>query len=52
MVTLDIEDSCIRMMVVKGRQVELVASTDLESGCVEDGVIVDEARVSKQIRKF
>jgi type IV pilus assembly protein PilM len=52
MINLDIEDNSIRMMVVKGRRVELAASSDLEPGLVEDGVIVNAARVSKQITKL
>ena len=41
MITLDIEDTCIRMMVVNGRKVELAATLPLEPGLVEDGVIVE-----------
>jgi len=52
MVTLDIEDTCIRMMVVKGRQVELAVSSPLEPGLVEDGVVADKATVSQRIKEL
>jgi len=52
MVTLDITDSSIKVMVVKGRRVELAASSELEPGSVEDGVIVNETRVSERIKKL
>jgi type IV pilus assembly protein PilM len=51
-VTLDIEDTCIRMMVVKGRRVETTATLPLEPGLVEDGVVVDKATVSQRIREL
>jgi len=49
MVTLDIEDTSIKMMVVKGRLVETAASLPLEPGLVHDGVIIDPATVSRRI---
>jgi type IV pilus assembly protein PilM len=49
MVTLDIEDTSIRMMVVRGRQVEVAASLPLEPGLVRDGVIVDPVMVGRHI---
>jgi len=49
MVTLDIEDTSIKMMVVKGKQVETAASLPLEPGLVHDGVIIDPATVSRRI---
>jgi len=49
MVTLDIEDNFIRMMVVKGRQVETAVSLPLESGLVHDGVIVNPIAVGMRI---
>jgi len=52
MVSLDIEDSCIRIMVVKGRRVEAAASLPLEPGLVEDGVVLDKVTVSQRIRQL
>ena len=52
MVTLDIEDTCIKMMVVKGRSVEMAASLPLEPGLVEDGVVTDTAKVGQRIREL
>lgn len=52
MITLDIEDACIRMMVVKGRRVEKAASLPLEPGLVENGVVVDTAAVSQRINEL
>ena len=49
MVTLDIEDTAIKMMVVRGRQVETAASLPLEPGLVQDGVITNPAAVGRQI---
>ncbi|MGB8706818.1 MAG: pilus assembly protein PilM [Dehalococcoidia bacterium] len=49
MVTLDIEDNSIKLMVVKGKQVEAVASMPLEPGLVHDGVIADPATVGRRI---
>lgn len=52
MVTLDIEDSYIRIMVVRGRQVEAAASLPLEPGLVHDGVIVNPVVVGRQINEL
>jgi type IV pilus assembly protein PilM len=52
MVTLDIEDNSIKMMVVKGRQVETAASLPLEPGLVHDGVIADPATVGRRIEEL
>jgi type IV pilus assembly protein PilM len=52
MVTLDIEDTSIKMMVVKGRMVETVASLPLEPGLVHDGVIIDPATVGRRISEL
>jgi len=52
MFTLDIEDTCIKMMVVKGRRVETAATLPLEPGLVEDGVVVDKAAVSQRIKEL
>lgn len=52
MVTLDIEDTCIRIAVVKGKLVKLAVSSPLEPGMVEDGVVKDTAAVSQQIKEL
>lgn len=52
MVTLDIEDTCVRMMVVRGRRVDKASSLPLEPGLVEDGVVVDKAAVSQRIKEL
>lgn len=52
MFTLDIEDTCIKMMVVKGRRVETAATLPLEPGQVEDGVVVDKPAVSQRIKEL
>jgi type IV pilus assembly protein PilM len=52
MVTLDIEDTCIRMVVVKGKRVEKAASLPLEPGLVTDGVVIDKAAVSQRIKEL
>jgi Tfp pilus assembly protein PilN len=49
MVTLDIEDNAIKLMVVRGRQVEMVASLPLEDGLIHDGVIIDPPTVGRRI---
>jgi Tfp pilus assembly protein PilN len=49
MVTLDIEDTSIRIMTVSGRRVQTAASLPLEPGLVHDGVITDPAAVSQRI---
>ncbi len=50
MVTLDIEDTCIRMMVVKGKRVEKAATIPLEPGLVKDGVVIDKVTVGQRIK--
>jgi type IV pilus assembly protein PilM len=50
MVTLDIEDTCIRMMVVKGRHIEKAATMPLELGLVENGVVIDKVTVGQRIK--
>jgi type IV pilus assembly protein PilM len=52
MVTLDIEDNAIKLMVVKGKQVEMAASLPLEDGLVHDGTIVDPAAVGRRISEL
>jgi type IV pilus assembly protein PilM len=52
MVTLDIEDTSIKMMVVRGRRVDTAASLPLEPGLVHDGVVIDTATVSRRIAEL
>jgi Tfp pilus assembly protein PilN len=52
MVTLDIEDNSIKLMVVKGRQVEIAASLPLEAGLVHDGIIVNPVTVGQRISEL
>jgi len=52
MLTLDIEDTCITMMVVKGNRVQKAAKLPLEPGLIEDGVVIDKAAVSQQIKEL
>jgi hypothetical protein len=52
MVTLDIEDASIKMMVVKGRRVDTAINLPLEPGLVHDGVIIDTATVSRRIAEL
>jgi type IV pilus assembly protein PilM len=49
MFTLDIEDTSIKIMSVKGKHVEAAASLPLEPGLVHDGVVIDTATVSRHI---
>ena len=49
MITLDIENTAIKMMVVRGKQVETAASLPLEPGLVQDGVIANPAVVGRLI---
>lgn len=49
MVTLDIADTFIKIMVVSGKRVDSAASLPLEPGLVHDGVIADPATVGRRI---
>jgi type IV pilus assembly protein PilM len=49
MVTLDIEDTSVKIMSVAGRRVQTAASLPLEPGLVHDGVIMDPATVGRRI---
>ena len=50
MITLDIQDTCLRMVVVRGRRVEKAAAVTLEPGLVENGVIKDKGAVGSAIK--
>jgi len=52
MITLDIQDSSIKMMAVRGRQVETAVSLPLEPGLVQDGVIVNSSVVGMRIAEL
>jgi uncharacterized protein YoxC len=52
MVTLDIEDTRIRMVVVEGKQVVKAANLPLEPGLIKDGVILDRTAVSQRIKEL
>ena len=51
-VTLYIEDTDIKLLVTKSRQIEKWASLLLEPGLVSDGVILDEDQVAQKIREL
>jgi type IV pilus assembly protein PilM len=50
--TIYIDDSAIWVLVAKGRQVQKWASSPLEPGLVETGVILDEDAVANKIREL
>jgi Tfp pilus assembly protein PilN len=52
MITLDIEDTSIKLMLISGRQIETAASLPLEPGLVHDGVIVDPMTVGRRISEL
>ncbi|MFC2062389.1 type IV pilus biogenesis protein PilM [Chloroflexota bacterium] len=50
--TLFIDDTNIRLLVTKGKRVHKWARLPLETGLVSDGVIVDEAQVTEQLKEL
>ncbi|MBM3154800.1 MAG: hypothetical protein FJ008_05630 [Chloroflexi bacterium] len=52
MITLEITDSRINMVVLRGRQVQVAASLPLEPGLVNEGVIANPAVVSQRLREI
>ena len=50
-VTLYIDDTSLRLLVAKGKQVEKWADLPLEPGLVKDGVVVDEVKVAAKIKQ-
>jgi type IV pilus assembly protein PilM len=50
MVTLDIEDTGLRLMVVNGKKVKLAVSLPLEPGLVKDGLITNKEAVAQRIK--
>jgi len=51
-VSLCVEDTNIKMLVVKGKRVKAWASMPLESGLVKNAVILDKNRLSEKIKEF
>lgn len=51
-VTLYVDDTSLRLLVVQGARVKKCAILPLESGLVKDGVVVDETKVAAIIRGF
>ncbi|MFC1979310.1 pilus assembly protein PilM [Chloroflexota bacterium] len=51
-VTIYIEDTSIRLMVARGKQVEKWAEMPLEPGLVNDGIITDEAEVAAKVKEL
>jgi len=51
-VTLFIDDTDIRLLVAKGKQVQKWARLPLEPGLVSDGVILDEAQMADKLREL
>ncbi len=49
MITLDIEDTSIKIMEISGRRVQNAASLPLEPGLVRDGVIIDPLTVGRRV---
>lgn len=52
MLTLDISDSHIRLMMVKRRQVTTAAALPLQPGLIKDGVIIDKAAISQRLTEL
>ena len=52
MITLDIEDTHIKIMSVKGKHVDIAISQEIEPGLVEDGVIKDASRMGQVIKQL
>ena len=50
--TLFIEDTAIRLLVGRGKQVEKWASLPLEPGLVKHGLIQDNVRVAEKIKEL
>ncbi len=51
-VTLHIDDNCLRLMVAQGRRVIEWAEAPLEPGLVENTVVIKEAEVADKIRQL
>ncbi len=51
-ITLFIEDTDIRVLVLRGKEVRKWARSPLEPGLVSDGVVLDEAEVAARVREL
>ncbi|MFC1989043.1 PilN domain-containing protein [Chloroflexota bacterium] len=51
-VTLYIDDNCLRLMVAQGKRIREWAETPLEPGLVENSVVIKEAEVAAKIRQL
>ncbi len=51
-VTLYIDDSNLRLLVAKGKQIKKWADLPLEPGLIRDGVVLDEAKLAAKIREL
>ena len=51
-VTLFIEDTAIKLLEARGRQVKKWAKLPLEPGLVSDGVILDEDQVADKLKEL
>lgn len=52
LLSIAIEDSEIKLLVVEGKGVKTAVSSPLEPGLVKDGVVLDKAAVSQKIRQL
>ena len=51
-VTLYINDTNLKLLVVKGKRVKKWANLPLEAGLVKDGVVLDEAKLAAKIKEL
>lgn len=51
-ITLYIDDTSLKLLVARGKEVKKWATLPLEPGLVRDGVIVDQTRVAAKIKEF
>ena len=49
-VTLNIEDTCLRLVVVKGKELRLAISQPLEAGLINNGAVVDPQKLGQAIK--
>jgi len=52
MVTIDIEDNAINILVTKGRNIKNAINSPLESGLVKDGVVLNPDAVAQKIKEI
>ena len=51
-VTLYIDDTSLRLMVTQGKQIKEWAESPLESGLVENNVVIKEAELAAKIKQL